>query len=391
MAGDEAAALVVVGSGPAGLEAVRAFRKHGGAGRVVMVSEDPRPPYARPPLSKDFLRGETQDDGLPLEGPSFYADHGLELWLGREAVGLEPGSHTLVLDGGEQVRYQSCVLATGSRPRPLPVPGGDHPDLLLLRSWDHAHRLRDRADSATSAVVVGSGFIGCEAAASLAARGHDVTVVTLEPLPQHARLGPEVAATVAEWLRDDGVRLVTGVEIDAVRDGRIVRLADGRELSGDLVLVAAGVDQEQGWVHASGVACRDGRVEVDASMRTSEPHLLAAGDAALAWNASARRTVAVEHWGDAARMGEVAGTTAAGAADAWAEAPGFWSEIGGRTLKHAAWGDGHDTVRLVAHGGGAFTAWYGSNGTLVGVLTHEADDDYERGRRLVTGGAPFGA
>ena len=388
---DEHSDLVVVGSGPAGLETVRAFREHGGAGRVVMVSTDRRPPYARPPLSKEFLRGESQEEDLPLESPSFLTELDVELRTGRSVVGLDPGARTLVLDDGTTLGYGDCVLATGSRPLSLPVPGGDHPDLLLLRSWEDALELRTRADGARSAVVVGSGFIGCEAAASLAARGHDVTLVTREPGPQHSRLGGDVAGILAGWLRADGVRLVTDVEIESVRDGRTVRLSDGRELTGDLVLVAAGVDQMQDWINESGLDVRDGRLLVGSSMRTSEPHVLAVGDLVMARNDAAGRALTVEHWGDAARMGEVAGATAAGVEDTWAQAPGFWSDIGGRSLKQAAWGDGHDTIRLVRQPDGSFTAWYGAGGVLVGVLTHGADEDYERGGRLLTEGASFEA
>ena len=124
-------------------------------------------------------------------------------------------------------------------------------------------------------------------------------------------------------------------------------------------------------------------------MRTSLEGVLAAGDVALAHNAAAGRPLRIEHWGDALAQGEVAGRTAAGAPSTWADVPGFWSSIGSRTLKHAAWGDGFDEVRFEPHDGRGFTAWYGAGGRLVGVLAHEADADYERGRELVAEGAPW--
>jgi NADPH-dependent 2,4-dienoyl-CoA reductase/sulfur reductase-like enzyme len=123
-------------------------------------------------------------------------------------------------------------------------------------------------------------------------------------------------------------------------------------------------------------------------MRSSVPTVLAAGDAALAFNAAAGRHLAVEHWGEALAMGKVAGQTAAGADASWDEVPGFWSTIGGRTLKYAAWGDGFDQAALVDHGSGSFTAWYSRDGVAVGVLTHDADNDYERGQILIEQGRP---
>ena len=385
----QVAGLVVVGGGPAALEAARAFRAAGGQGVVEMFSDDEHPPYHRPPLSKDYLRGQSQADALPLEQEQFYFDTWIDLYLRTRAIRLDPEARALRLQGGRTVGYDVLVLATGGEPSRLPVPGGDHPDLLHLRSWTDAAHLRAAAARARSAVVVGSGFIGCEVAASLGARGLEVTMVTQEKLPQQERLGEEAADRIAGWLAEYGVRLVAGADVGAVEDGRSVVLADG-SLSADLVLVAAGITPRVELAEEAGAACEGGRIRVDASMRTSLPGVFAAGDVVLADNASAGRALPVEHWGDALRMGEVAGTCAAGGADVWAEVPGFWSEIGGRTVKYAAWGDGFDECELEERPGG-FTVWYARDGVTVGVLTHGADDDYERGRRLVEGSAGFAA
>jgi 3-phenylpropionate/trans-cinnamate dioxygenase ferredoxin reductase subunit len=235
--------------------------------------------------------------------------------------------------------------------------------------------------------VVGSGFIGCEAACSLAAGGRDVVMVSQEELPQEARFGAEAAVRIAGWLEEDGVRLLGGVEVAGLGDGHTVRLADGRSLAADLVLVAAGVHHDTDWVVDAGVGCEDGLVRTDSAMRTDVANVYAAGDIAFAHNAAAGRRLRVEHWGDAVRMGEVAGASAAGAEDEWAQPPGFWSEIGARTLKYHAWGDGYDEARLVAHDDTAFTVWFARDGKVVGVLTHDNDDDYDRGGQLVERGA----
>ena len=374
--------LVVVGGGPAGLEAARAYREAGADGEVVLVSADEYLPYSRPPLSKDFLRGESEEDVLPLEDGGFYRHHDIGVRLRTRVQALDTGRRVVTLSDGEALSYGWCILVTGASPKPLPVPGAEGSGVRYLRSRQQARELREAAAVARSAVVVGSGFIGCEAAASLARRGLAVTLVSMEDGPQAARLGDAASEVLRAWLEDGGVSLRLGVEVESIEAGR-VRFAGGTSAEGDLLLVAGGVEPEAGIAAAAGLAVEAGRVQVDAHMGSSVAGVLAAGDVAYAFNAAARRHLAVEHWGEALAMGRVAGQTAAGAEASWAEVPGFWSTIGDRTIKYAAWGDGFDDASLVNHGGGAFTVWYSQEDVTVGVLTHDADHDYERGRRLI--------
>jgi 3-phenylpropionate/trans-cinnamate dioxygenase ferredoxin reductase component len=153
--------------------------------------------------------------------------------------------------------------------------------------------------------------------------------------------------------------------------------------------MAAGVQPSAGLASDAGLEIENDRVKTDARMRTSDEHVYAAGDVAFAYNTAAQRHLAVEHWGEALNMGEVAGRAIAGEDAQWDVAPGFWSTIGEHTLKYVAWGDGYDDARLVDHGAGAFTVWYGKDGTTVGVLTHECDEDYEHGRELIEAKAPL--
>jgi len=381
--------LVIVGGGPAGLSALQAYREAGAGGPVCMVSEDSVLPYERPPLSKEFLRGEVAAGAIAMQDAEFWRSADASVRLLTRAVALDAAARVVTLSTGERLGFDACVLATGAAPARLPVPGGGHPAVLRLRSLVQAHALRQAADRADTAVVVGSGFIGCEAAASLAARGLQVTLVTQERLPQQERLGAAAGRRIAGWLRDSDVELVVGARVERIVAGHRVELADGPAVTGDLVLAAAGVTPRAGLADTAGLDVRAGRVVVDAHMRTSAPGVLAAGDVALAHNATAGRALVVEHWGEALAMGVVAGGTAAGSDEAWAEVPGFWSDIGGRVLKYVAWGDGFDDARLVGHDAGAFTVWYGRRGVTVGALTHEADDDYARGRELVEAAAPL--
>jgi NADPH-dependent 2,4-dienoyl-CoA reductase/sulfur reductase-like enzyme len=248
--------------------------------------------------------------------------------------------------------------------------------------------LRYRAETAESVIVIGSGFIGCESAASLALRGLNVTLVTDEAVPQEQRLGTEAGTCIEAWLKQLGVDLVTGAAVEEIGEYRVH--VPGRDpLEAELILMAAGVKPCAGLAERAGVALQDGRIVVDASMRTSTEGVLAAGDVALAFNAAAKRHLAVEHWGEALKMGEIAGRTLAGEDAEWDVAPGFWSSIGEHTLKYVAWGDGYDETRFDDHGDGAFTVTYGRDGTTVGVLTHERDEDYEAGRERVETGAPL--
>jgi 3-phenylpropionate/trans-cinnamate dioxygenase ferredoxin reductase component len=359
--------LVIVGGGPAGLAAARGYRDAGGEGAVAMVAAEHDPPYMRPALSKEFLRGETED--IALEA----SDLDVDLRLGAEATALDPAART-VTAGGETLGYDACVLAMGAEPARLPVPGAER--AMTLRSLESARELRGRAADCTAATVIGSGFIGCEAAASLAMQGLRVTLCSDEPVPQLARLGEQAGRRIAGWLAELGVALELDEAVEEIP-------APGER---ELVLMAAGIRPRSGLAVAAGLATEDDRIVTDERMRTSAEGVYAAGDVALARNAAAGRRLPVEHWGEALNQGEVAGRNAAGEAATWSAAPGFWSSIGDKALKHVAWGDGFDEARFVSHAGDAFTVWYGRGGIAVGVLTHDADDDYERGRELIERG-----
>jgi NADPH-dependent 2,4-dienoyl-CoA reductase/sulfur reductase-like enzyme len=380
-------ALLVVGGGPAALSAARAYREHGGQGAVWLVSDDDTQPYLRPPLSKEYLRGESDEADLPLADDAFWSEQDVRLRLGTMVTTLSAADRSASLSDGTDVTFEHCVLATGNAPATLPVPGADHPRVRYLRSLDSARALREAVGHARSAVVIGSGFIGCEAAVSLSRLGLTVTVCSREPSPQSERLGDDASGQLARWLRAEDVVVIGNTEVTGIEDGRIVHVRSHPPISTDLVLVAAGVEPRTTLAVAAGLEVEQGRVVVDETMRSSIPAVLAAGDVAFARNASAGRHLAVEHWGDAEEMGAIAGATAAGATARWDSPPGFWTVIGDRVLKYTGWGDGFDGAELVDHGDGAFTVWYSSGDTLVAVATHGADDDYERGAELVRTGA----
>ena len=382
--------LVIVGGGPAGLATARAYRQTGGEARVTILSSEAYAPYNRPPLTKEYLRGQASREDLPIEKDGWYEENDVGLKLGAVVARLNRDDGIVELDEGEELSYDACVLATGSEPIRLPVPGADDPEILVMRTVENSARLQGRVGEGDKAVVVGSGFIGCEAAASLSLRGADVNLITLEDSPQQERLGQEVGERIEGWLRDYGVELRFGTSLEGIRrlDGGYELFIEGKDtISTGTVLFGTGVAPRTALAEEAGLEV-DGGVVTDSSMRTSAPGVFAVGDIARAYNESAGRHLSVEHWGDALEHGRIAGTVISGGEAAWSMAPGFWSTIGDKTLKYWAWGDGWDE-QVFEDKGEAFTVWYGKEGTLVGVLSHGSDDDYERGRELIERGEPF--
>jgi len=383
--------MVIVGGGPAGLAAARAYRERGGALAVTILASEERAPYQRPPLSKEFLRGELDEHELALEQPGWYEQQRIELRTGATVTALHPLARTVEIDGAAALRYESCLLATGSEPTRLPVRGADHSGLATLRSLEDSRALSAHGGRVA---VIGTGFIGCEAAASLAARGARVILLGRETLPQQSRLGDEVGERLRGWLEGEGIELRLGTGVEAIEPasggGWLVR-AGGQAppVAADTVLQATGAAPRMELARDAGLALGGGAVLADEDMRTSADGVFVAGDLAFAVNAAAGRRLRVEHWGEALGQGAIAGAGMAGAGERWQSAPGFWSTIAGRTLKYVAWGDGYEHVRVEHHGGGPFTAWYSDRrGICVGALCHDRDEDYERGRELIEAGEP---
>jgi 3-phenylpropionate/trans-cinnamate dioxygenase ferredoxin reductase subunit len=379
--------LLIIGGGPAGLAAARSYRELRREGEVAIVADEHRMPYERPPLTKELLRGELGFDQLAIEDEDWLTEQQVQL-IGGRAVTLDPGERAVELSGARRLSYATCLLATGAEPTRLPIPGADHPRVRVVRTADHVRELLERLTGGARVTVIGSGFIGCEIAASLRMRGHPVELVSDETAPNAARLGDAAAAIIRAWLREAGVSLTLGTPVDRIEPGSDAAtvVAGERRIAADVIVMASGVSPRSELAVQAGLELDDGAVAVGASMRTARDGLLAAGDLCKAQNLTAGRALRVEHWGDALIQGEIAGATAAGADAGWDSVPGFWSTIGTHTLKYAAWGDGYEQTHSERHDDGAFTAWYGAGGRIVGVLTHEADEDYDRGAELIAQG-----
>ena len=392
--------IVIIGGGPGGLSAARAYRETGGRGNVTILTAEPYTPYRRPPLTKEYLRGEVDRDELPMQDARWFEENGVELRTLTRALTLRPDRGVVETETGE-VPYDACVLATGSEPIRIPVPGGDDPEVLVMRTIENSERLRGRVGAGSRALVVGSGFIGCEAAVSLSLRGAQVTLVSQDAVPQEQRLGSDVGERMKGWLESYGVDLkYLGTDVEGIErenGGFRVTVGGGESISTETVLFGTGVSPRTQLAEEAGLEIEGGGVVTDSSMRTSGPGILAVGDIAFAMNESAGGRQKVEHWGDALEHGRIAGTVLAGGEAAWSMAPGFWSTMGEKTLKYWSWSGGWDEARFVDHvergeageASESFTVWYGRDGVCVGVLAHNCDKDYEEGRELVEGGAPL--
>jgi NAD(P)H-nitrite reductase large subunit len=385
----EAPGIVIVGGGPAAYAAAAAYRDAGGALAVRILAAEAELPYERPPLTKEYLRGESSPGDLLLAHLDWYQERRIDVECSATVADLDLDSGEARGDDGRVWAFDRCLLATGARPLLPGIPGADGPDVRTVRAIADSEQLR--ALARCSVIVVGSGFIGCEAAASLAMLGAGVTLATLETSPQIERMGEEAADRIGSWLGELGVTVLTGAElteIEAELGGSLARFEDGREARADAVVLALGIERNDELAVGAGVDVDDG-VLVDAAMVSPDPRLLACGDVAAAENPTAGRRLRVEHWGEALNMGEVAGRTLAGCEASWDVAPGFWSTIGERTLKYAGWGDGWEEVRFEPRAGDGFAVRYGRDGELVGVLAHDDDEAYEEGRREIEARAPW--
>jgi 3-phenylpropionate/trans-cinnamate dioxygenase ferredoxin reductase subunit len=320
--------FVIAGAGLAGAKAAETLRDEGFDGRVVLIGEEDERPCERPPLSKEYLRGEVGREKVHVHDEGFYAERGIELRLGRTAVSLDRSMSELVLANGERLRFDRLLLATGAEPRRLAIPGGELDGVHYLRSVRDSDALRERLGRGGALVVVGAGWIGAEVAASARQQGLAVTVVEPSSVPLERVLGPELGAVYRDIHLDHGVRMLLGTGVEAFEgDGAVerVRTEDGRTVDCDLVVVGVGVRPRMGLAEQAGLAVGDG-ILVDEHLQTSAPRIFAAGDVAGAQHPFYGERIRVEHWANALHQGPVAARSMLGRMEAYDRLPYFFSD-----------------------------------------------------------------
>jgi 3-phenylpropionate/trans-cinnamate dioxygenase ferredoxin reductase subunit len=363
--------IVIIGAGLAGAKAAETLRHEGFEGRLVLVGAEDERPYERPPLSKDYLRGEAERDRVYVHAESFYADHEIELRLGRNAVDMNASLKEVALDDGERLGYDRLLLATGAEPRRLAVPGAELRGVHYLRTVADSDVLRERLDRGGTVVVIGGGWIGAEIAASARQRGLEVTLVTPDEVPLERVLGREVGGIYRDIHAEHGVRMLTGARVVAFEgDGAVerVRTNDGQHLECDFVVVGIGVKPRTRLAARAGLAIAGG-ILVDEHLETSAPGVFAAGDVAAAQHPFYGERIRVEHWANALRQGPIAARNMLGAAEPYDCLPYFFSDQYEVGMEYS--GSARDWDRVVIRGDVAareFIAfWLGADRVLAGM------------------------
>jgi 3-phenylpropionate/trans-cinnamate dioxygenase ferredoxin reductase subunit len=368
--------VVVVGAGLAGGTVVGRLRALGHAGPIALVGAEAHLPYERPALSKGYLTGATTLDRLLVHPQQTYDDLGVELRLGSPATGLDVERRVVQL-GADELPYDVLVVATGSTNVRPPIPGMDLTGVHQLRTAEDADRLREHAANATTAVVVGTGFIGCEVSATLRSLGLEVTAVDALPGPIWAVLGEPLSGRVRGWHEAHGVRVLGGAGVAALEGGgwvEQVRLVDGTVLPADLVVVGVGARPELGWLEAAPLERASGGLLVDAGGRTSAQGVFAAGDLA------AVDGVRAEHYSAALAQADRVAHAVLGLPVPAIEPTWFWSDQYEHTLQYAG---RHGPEDQLVERAEPYTGFFLREGALTAVVTVDNGRDLRRGMKLL--------
>lgn len=372
--------VVVVGASTAGLAAVEALRAASYTGKITLIGDEPALPYDRPPLSKGYLLGAQTADRLTLRPVSYFEEQRVELRLGQRATALDTASRLVHLANGDHVHYDRLLIATGSEPRRLPLPGADLPGVSTLRTLADAttlgNELRARAAASERVVIIGAGFIGLELASVARTLGCEVTVFEALAVPLERAIGPRLGAIFAAIHRAHGVDLRLGASVAAFH-GRerveAVQTSAGERIPCALVVVGVGVRPADDWLRgAAGLRLEDG-VWVDEFCATTAPGVYAAGDIAR-WPYQAPYTgapawVRLEHFDHALRQGAIAARNLLGERVPYTHIPYFWSEQYGMMLQYVGHATTWDSeVSRGAPGEEPFLHFYLDNGRIVAAL-----------------------
>lgn len=384
--------FVVVGAGLAGAKAVEALRDQGYAGRLVLVGAEDHLPYERPPLSKGYLTGDSTIEDATVHDQAWYDEHDVELRLGQAATALDLAGHTLTVDG-QTLGYDKLLLATGSSPRRLDLPGADLAGVLSLRTVEDSDRLRAAFDPEARVVFIGGGWIGLELAAAARKAGADVTVLESLELPLVRVLGPAMATVFADLHREHGVDLRTGVTVEEIEAApgteqvAAVRLADGTRIPATVVVVGIGAAPNVELAEAAGLDVDNG-VLVDAGGRSSDADVFAVGDLANAEHPVLGTRIRVEHWANALNQPATVATAMLGGDASYENLPYFYTDQYDLGMEYVGRGDPDDDV--VVRGdrdGREFLAFWLREGRVTAGMAVNVWDVIDDVKPLIASGA----
>jgi 3-phenylpropionate/trans-cinnamate dioxygenase ferredoxin reductase component len=363
--------FVIAGASLAGAKAAEELREQGFDGRVILIGEEPERPYERPPLTKDYLRGEAEREKAYVHPAGFYEEREIELETGTKVSAIDPGTSRVLLDDNREIAYDALLLTTGATPRRLRVPGAELDGVHYLRTLGDSDALRARLDAGGRVVVVGAGWVGSEFAASARQCGLEVTVIDPLALPGERIFGAEVGAFYRDVHLRHGVEMLLGRGVEAFEgDGRVrrVRLSDGARVECDFVVVGVGVAPRGELAADAGLAAENGIV-VDERLVSSVPNIYAAGDVASAWHPFYGRRIRVEHWANALNQGPAAARSMLGRDVAYDRIPYFFSDQYDTGMEYSGYAERWDEVVLRGDpAAGEFVAfWLGDRRVLAGM------------------------
>jgi 3-phenylpropionate/trans-cinnamate dioxygenase ferredoxin reductase subunit len=342
-------AYVIAGAGLAGAKAAQTLREEGFDGPLILIGDETERPYERPPLSKDYLLGKAERETIYVHPEPWYAENGVDLRLGARITSIDPAAHEVRLADNSRIGYAKLLLAAGSSPRRLPVPGAEFGGVLYLRRVADSDQIKAAFQTASRVAVIGAGWIGLETAAAARAAGLEVTILEAAELPLLRVLGHEVAEVFAGLHRDHGAELGFGVQIAEITGsgGRAdgVRLADGSRIEADAIIVGVGITPNSQLGEAAGLKAGNGIV-TDAQLRSSTPDIYAAGDVANAYHPVLGRHIRVEHWANALHQPQTAARAMLGQDAAYDRMPYFYTDQYDLGMEYAGYvePDGYDQV-----------------------------------------------
>ena len=385
---------LIVGASLAGAKAAETLRAEGFDGPLIMIGQESERPYERPPLSKEYLLGKAERDTIYVHPPQWYAEHDVDLRLGVTVTGLHPGSHEVSLADGSRTGYSKLLLATGSSPRRLTVPGADLGGVLYLRTVQDSDRLKAAFQDASRVAIIGGGWIGLETAAAARTAGAAVTVLERGELPLLRVLGREAAEVFADLHREHGVDLRCGVQVaeitgsNGIADG--VRLADGSRVEADVIVAGIGITPNSQLAVEAGLETGNG-VVVDARLRSSDPDIYAAGDVATAFHPLLGKHIRVDHWYNALHQPQTAAKAMLGQDVAYDRVPYFYTDQYDLGMEYSGYvePDGYDEV--VFRGDvprREFIAFWLSDGRVLAGMNVNIWDVNEAIRELIRAGQP---
>jgi 3-phenylpropionate/trans-cinnamate dioxygenase ferredoxin reductase component len=379
-----------MGGGLASANCAAELRRRGSDGSVLLIGREPEPPYERPPISKEYLRGEAERADAYVNSPSWYEENEVELASGRNVMSLDPQARTATLQGGEEVAFGKALLGTGAMVNILRVEGAENEGIHYLRAFGNADAIRADAEAAEHVVLIGGSYIGTEVAASLTARGARCSIVAMEEAPLARTFGVEAGRWFGELLASKGIEFHGGEELEAFEgDGRVGAIVtkSGLSIECDTVVVGAGVKADAMLAQRAGLEVDDGIV-CDSKLQTSVEGIYAAGDCCSYDSVVHGRRLRVEHWDVAMQQGMHAAGNMLGDGADYEVVPYFFSDLADwASLEYV--GPAYEWDEEVWRGdrdAGEFSVWYLKGGRVAGCLSVGRSEDLAEARRMLADG-----